>query len=75
MGLNNPEIEVLVHKDQHREAERWCRENLGTRWSVIDNRAGTWSCFWAGHRKNFAAYRYYFKNAEDATIFALKFSL
>jgi hypothetical protein len=74
MGLKNPNIEVVIHKDQHRDAERWCRENLGKRWSVLDNRDGIWSCFWDGRRKNYAAYRYCFKNAEDATIFALKFS-
>ena len=74
MGLNSPDIEVIVHKDQHRDAERWCTQNLGKRWSVLDNRDGVWSCFWAGFREHHGAYRYCFKNAEDATMFAMKWS-
>lgn len=74
MALNQLEIEVMVHKNRHRDAELWCRENLGKRWSVVDNRDGIWSCFWDGFRKNGSFYRYCFKYAEDATIFALKFS-
>ena len=76
--MSNPyhlDYEVIISKHAHREAEAWCRERWGKRWSVIDNRQGTWACFWNWDRKNensIGQYRYNFKNQEDATLFSLK---
>ena len=70
--------EVIVDKHIHYEAEEWCRQQWGTRWSVIDNRGGTWCCFWAGFRSNNAGnagkYRYHFQNKEDAALFTLRWA-
>lgn len=71
----NLEYEVWVRRDRHRQAETWCRENLGQRWSVVDNRDGIWCCFWAGFRSpEPGMYRYYFKNSEDALVFSLRWA-
>ena len=64
---------VRIHRDRQREAERWCRENLGPRWSVTDNRQGIWCCFWAGLRQAYPGYDYHFANERDMIWFALKF--
>lgn len=67
--------EVIVRKNNHREAERWCRENLGKRWSVVDNREGIWSCFWAGTRgPDAGSYRFNFKHQKDAMWFTLRWA-
>jgi hypothetical protein len=62
---------VQIHKSRHYEAEAWCREHLGPRWSVTENRNGIWCCFWAG-RENFGYYNYHFGNERDMIIFSLK---
>jgi hypothetical protein len=48
----------------------WCEERLGKRWSVVDNREGTWCCFWSG-KMNPSTYRFQFKNEQDAILFSL----
>ncbi len=65
---------ITIHKDHHREAEEWCRTRGGDRWSVTDNRQGTWCCFWGGFREANGNYRYHFAREEDAIIFALMWS-
>jgi hypothetical protein len=65
---------VQIHKSKHREAETWCRENLGPRWEALGNREGNWCCFWAGPRVKFQGYNYYFASERDAVIVSLKFS-
>jgi hypothetical protein len=64
---------VFVKRDQHRRAITWCREHLGSRWDIIDNRSGQWTCFWAGIEDH-DRYRFYFATAEDAVVFSLKWS-
>jgi hypothetical protein len=69
------DYEVFISKDKHHDAEKWCREKLGKRWNVLDNREGIWSCFWAGTRNpNAGKYRYAFKNQKDAVWFTLRWS-
>ncbi len=64
---------VFISKQNHRHAEPWCKERWGERWSVIDNRNGIWSCFWAGTRGPYAGmYLYIFENEQDAFWFALR---
>jgi len=72
--VKNLPYTITVHKDYHREAEEWCRTRWGDRWSVTDNRKGTWCCFWGGFREANGNYRYHFAREEDAIIFALMWS-
>jgi len=64
---------VKIHKSKHRQAQDWCREQLGPRWSAMDNRTGTWCCFWAGN-KDFEHFDFYFLNEKDMIWAALKWS-
>ena len=69
--------EVYVPKHKVREAERWCKTELGERWSVISNRQGLWSCFWVGPRSKqhqAGTYQFSFDNEEIAMWFALRWS-
>ncbi len=67
--------EVVIHKSRQRDAERWCRENLGPRWEVTGNRDGIWCCFWEGFRGEHAGkYRYYFANEGDTIMFILRWA-
>lgn len=50
--------------------DAWCIEKFGPRWSAVDNRSGTWCCFWAG-RDNPKYYDWLFRNERDAVLFAL----
>ena len=60
--LRKLSYEVFISKDSHRRAEEWCKERWGTQWSVVSNRDGIWSCFWAGTRGPQAGkYRYIFE--------------
>jgi hypothetical protein len=65
---------VRIHKSRQREAEAWCRKNLGKRWSVVDNREGIWCCFWAGFRQEYPGYDFHFANERDMFWFALKYA-
>lgn len=64
---------VKIHKSKHRQAQHWCRERLGATWNAIDNKSGTWCCFWAGS-KDFEYYDFYFLNEQDMIWAALKWS-
>lgn len=55
------------------QATEWCTEQFGRRWSVIDNRAGVWCCFWLGTRGP-GGYEWLFLNEQDAVLFALKWA-
>ena len=70
-GLSNLEYEVWL--DQHKQihAERWCQQQLGKCWNVIDEREGRWACFWGG-RDSHWLYRFCFAQEADAVLFALK---
>jgi len=65
---------IVVHKDRHRDAEAWCRSEWGERWSVTENRQGTWCCFWGGFREAKGNYVYHFAHEQDAVVFALRWS-
>jgi hypothetical protein len=67
--------EVFIDKQHHIYANSWCKERWGPQWSVIDNRDGIWSCFWAGSRGPQAGkYRYIFENEQDAMLFILRWA-
>ena len=68
-------FEIVIDKTKHHEASVWCTQQWSKRWSPIDNRQGTWCCFWVGTRsKQSGKYRYHFKNEDDAILFALRWS-
>ncbi len=54
-------------------ADAWCTEKFGPRWSAVDNRGGTWCCFWSG-RDNPGHYDWLFRNERDALLFLLRWS-
>ena len=70
-GLSKLDHEIWIDQRKHVHAERWCRQQLGKRWNVIDQRGGLWACFWAG-REAHDKYRFCFAQEADATVFALK---
>jgi hypothetical protein len=72
--MNQLPYEVYISKHVHRDAKAWCRQRWGQEWSVINNnRAGVWSCFWAGTRgANRGDYRYVFEHQQDAMLFSLR---
>jgi hypothetical protein len=72
--INDFPYQVLIPKDRHREAESWCRETWGERWSVLDNLQGTWCCFWGGFREANGRYRYHFAYEKHAIEFILRWS-
>lgn len=73
--MNDLPYEVFISKDQHREAEAWCREKFGPRWEATGYRQGIWCCFWAGFRgPHSGKYRYYFQNDKDAMLFILRWT-
>lgn len=53
------------------EADAWCEQNFGKKWSVVDNRDGVWACFWYGSKAP-GTYEWLFKNEADAVLFRLK---
>lgn len=65
--------EVMIHKSNHLPAEAWCRERFGPRWSVTENRNGSWCCFWGG-RERLDHFRYYFANDRDMVMFLLRWT-
>ena len=64
---------VITGKANHWQATDWCTQQLGRRWSVVDNRAGTWCCFWMG-REQYGSYKWQFENQHDAVLFALRWA-
>ena len=73
--------QVLISKDRHNQAESWCKEKWGERWSVLDNQQGTWCCFWGGFREVWGGFReakggylYHFAYEKDALEFILRWS-
>lgn len=73
LAMNRLPYTVRIHKSKQREAEQWCQERLGERWSVTGNRQGLWACFWAG-REDFGGYRFHFAREEDFVWVSLKYS-
>jgi len=64
---------IRIHKSRARSADWWCEQHLGPRWNVMDNRTGTWCCFWAGS-SDFEYYDFYFLNERDMVWASLKWS-
>lgn len=64
---------VLVHKDKHRPAFKWCFKQFGAQWNPINNRTGRWSMFWQG-RDYFDKYRFCFATEQDMIWFQLKWA-
>ncbi|MCX7594397.1 MAG: hypothetical protein N2235_11650 [Fischerella sp.] len=52
------------------QIDNWCEEKFGSKFSVTENKQGTWCVFWNG-RKRPSQYRYFFINKENALWFAL----
>lgn len=71
--LNVLDYEVLVQKDTHRHAGKWCEEQYGERWNPINNRSGRWCMFWAG-MSDFDKYRFCFVDEKDYMMFLLRWS-
>lgn len=65
--------QFLLPKTNHWEADAWCTERFGKRWSAIDNRQGTWCCFWRGGDDTFT-YEWFFEHEKDAVLFALRWA-
>lgn len=75
MVIKAPEYQIIVSRDKHNDAAKWCEEKFGKRWSAIDNRSGSWCCFWTGFRKkNPGMYSFHFNNERDAVEFALRWA-
>ncbi len=73
--MNKLPYEVFIDSQHHRYAKSWCKEQWGEEWSVVSNRNGIWSCFWAGTRGHHTGkYRYIFEHEKDAIIFLLRWS-
>ena len=71
--MNKLPYEVFIDSQHHRSAYSWCEEQWGKPWSVVSNRNGIWSCFWAGLRgPQTGKYRYIFEHEKDAIIFLLR---
>lgn len=64
---------VIPKIKQQWRADDWCKEKFGMRWSAVDNREGTWCCFWAGVKAP-KCYEWLFKNEKDAILFLLRWS-
>jgi hypothetical protein len=74
MGVSryrNFEWLLITDKANHWKAVEWCEQQFGARWSAINNRSGTWCCFWAG-RKQPESYEWRFQNEQDALLFSLR---
>ena len=61
---------VYIDSRKHVDAERWCRINLGKKWS-LDNRNGVWACVWVGPDRH-GEYRFNFAREEDKIWFILR---
>lgn len=73
--MNHLPYTISIHKSKQREAERWCSDHLGKRWSVVDNRQGVWCCFWAGTRTEHPGYYdFHFLNERDMCWVALRWA-
>ncbi len=67
------DYEVLIDANNHQDANEWCKEHFGKKWSPIDNRSGQWTLFWGG-RDHSRKYRFCFAKKEDAAYFVLRWS-
>ena len=69
-GVAKLDHEIMIDYDKHYDAEHWCREQFGKRWTALDQ-VGQWACFWAGSNDH-KRYRFCFAESEDAVFFALR---
>ena len=73
--MNSLNYDVTINKTNYDAAAAWCENILGPSWSSNTNPQGKWACF----NKDFkyysnGTYTFYFKDLQDATFFALKYS-
>lgn len=67
-----PYVLIIPKIKNQWEADKWCTEKFGKKWSVVDNREGVWRCFWRGFKSPGPGnYEWSFKNEQDAVLFAL----
>ena len=69
-GVAKLDYEIMIDYDKHYDAEHWCREQFGKRWTALDQ-VGQWACFWGG-RNDHKRYRFCFAESRDAVFFAVK---
>jgi hypothetical protein len=62
-----------IDQSTHKQLFPWCEEKFGPRWEAIHHHAGSWCCFWCGPR-DYAHYKFHFRNSEDAMLFALRWA-
>lgn len=72
-SATNFPYKFLLPLQNHSESIEWCTDHFGKRWSVVDNREGTWCVFWRGKNKP-VMYEWYFQNEQDAVLFLLKWA-
>jgi hypothetical protein len=71
------QLDYTVYSDvEPHVSNSWCVEMYGERWCAIDNRIGTWTCFYAGTgpAREFGKYVYRFAEENDAMFFTLRWS-
>jgi len=69
------QLDYKVHSNiEPHTIKPWCVESFGEQWNALDNRTGTWTCFWAGHGpdRQLGRYVYRFAESKDALWFELK---
>lgn len=64
---------VIPKHRHHHEASDWCTKKFGPRWSVVDNKEGTWCVFWKG-RAVPGSYEWFFTNEKDFLLFSLRWA-
>ena len=57
-------------------ARKWCTESFGEQWNAMDNRIGSWTCFWTGTgpERIHGKYVYRFAEEQDAVWFKLRWA-
>jgi hypothetical protein len=72
--MKPPEHRVLRASAHTAQAEAWCFDQWGERWSAISNREGRWCVFYRGTRtqEKHLTYEWLFADEKDATMFALR---
>jgi hypothetical protein len=63
---------VFIIIDDYKKISAWCEKNFGSRWDVIENKAGSWCFFWRTIEGQNEGHEWYFQNEQDAIKFILK---
>ena len=70
-ALSHLSATIHVDSTKHRPAMKWCEQQFGKRWNLLDYPDGSWASFWGG-TANHDQYRFVFVNEEDAVLFSLR---